>query len=399
MDSYPLPNITHLQKEKYQTSSFKSLVIYSFAIFAMFFGSGNLVFPLQIGVAAGTNWIWSLLGLGITGILLPFLGLFVIKLYKGNYYNFFAEAGLCTKLLLPFFILSLLGSFGVVPRCITVAYGGISVLCPEITLAQFSAIFCVITYVLCLKDKAMVKAIGKWMTPILLLALIMLIVIGIFYSPSITQKIPKEEALMKGLLTGYQTMDLLAAFFFSSFIFTQIKEGIPQLKGDKAVAQFAIKSSLIGALLLILIYAGFVFLGARYSFLVANIAPELFLPTIAQYTMGNNATLLVCIAITFSCLTTAIALNNIYAKHLCGILRLQLAKFPWILLITTAISFVVSLQDFSGIAKILVPILTIAYPAIIALTLLCIFTNTNKTFKTVIFYLITFFMIYKVIAT
>lgn len=117
--------------------------IYGFAIFSMFFGSGNLVFPLQIGQNSGKQWIFGFLGLFITGILLPFLGLFVIKLHRGSYTAFFGEAGAFARFSLPLFTLSLLGSFGVVPRCITVAHGGIEYIFPEIPLGVFSCFFCI----------------------------------------------------------------------------------------------------------------------------------------------------------------------------------------------------------------------------------------------------------------
>ncbi|WP_019215871.1 branched-chain amino acid transport system II carrier protein [Legionella tunisiensis] len=70
---------------------YKSILVYGFAIFAMFFGSGNLVFPLQIGYAVGNSWFMGFTGLLITGILLPLLGLFVIKLYQGNYHAFLVK--------------------------------------------------------------------------------------------------------------------------------------------------------------------------------------------------------------------------------------------------------------------------------------------------------------------
>ena len=130
----------------------KSILTYGFAIFAMFFGSGNLVFPLEIGLHSGSYWIWGFLGLLITGIILPFLGLFVIKTYKGNYLDFFGEAGYYAKILVPFFTLSLLGSFGVVPRCITVAYGGIKFLTPDVSLWSFALLFSIISFFICLYD-------------------------------------------------------------------------------------------------------------------------------------------------------------------------------------------------------------------------------------------------------
>lgn len=195
---------------------YKSILIYSFAIFAMFFGSGNLVFPLQIGLAAGNHWVSGFLGLLVTGIFLPFLGLFVIKLYQGNYRHFFGEAGKIAGIGLPLLMLALLGSFGVVPRCITVAYGSIHFLYPSLALTLFSLFFCAITYLVCLNDKIMVNLLGKWMSPALLAILITLIIVAIIKVPNVSDlslPLPTSNAFTYGFYAGYQTMDLFAAFF------------------------------------------------------------------------------------------------------------------------------------------------------------------------------------------
>ncbi len=377
--------------------SFKTVLLYGFAIFAMFFGSGNLIFPLQIGMASGSNWNISLLGLFITGIFLPLLGLFVIKLYKGDYYAFFGEAGRVSRKLLPFLTLSLLGSFGVVPRCVTVAFGGIHALCPSITLLGFSILFCAVTFLLCLKDKFMVNAIGKWMSPLLLIILCILITLGIWQANDAPLTETRWTAFENGFFTGYQTMDLFAAFFFSSFIFSQIKQGLGAATHESTVLRCAIYSSIIGATLLLGIYAGFVFLGAHYSAFLTHVAPEMLLPTIVQQTMGNTGSILVSIAIVLTCLTTAIALNNIYARYICAELKLAPQRFPLILLGTTALSFTVSLLDFKGISGFLAPILTVLYPGIIILTIMCIITKKYSRSKSLLFYFISLFMAYRLL--
>lgn len=370
------------------------MFVYGFAIFAMFFGSGNLVFPLRIGQFAGDSWLFGFLGLFITGILLPFLGLFVIKLHKGSYTSFFAEAGKFAAIVLPLFTLSLLGAFGVVPRCITVAHGGINYLFPGLSLILFSFLFCAATYFICLKDHIMVNILGKWMSPFLLLSLSILIVVGIFYAPDILPQINSSTALYNGFFTGYQTMDLFAAFFFSALVFKQIQTILPDTDDHKAIIRTALKPSIIGAVMLSAVYLGFVFLGAHYSELLQNIDPELMLPTIANYTLGSYAALIIGGAIVFSCLTTAVALNNIYARYLLNIFKLKEAYFPTVLLGTTFISFGISLLDFKGIASFLAPALEVSYPGLIALTILSIFIKEQKTLKIISFYVITLLMVF-----
>lgn len=317
---------------------YKSILIYGFAIFAMFFGSGNLVFPLQIGYAAGDSWVMGFVGLMLTGILLPLMGLFVIKLYQGNYHAFFGSAGKIAGLLLPLIMLSLLGSFGVVPRCITVAYGSLSYLMPQMKLMPFSFLFCLITFFFCLNDKVMVKVLGKWMSPILLVTLIIMIVVAVFKAPVTESNVLANTAFLNGFTTGYQTMDLFAAFFFSALIFTQIQQQFPNAS-NREILLFAIKPSILGASLLALIYFGFVFLGSHYTSILKNTAPELMLPSIAAQAMGNYATLFIGVAMFFSCLTTTVALNNLYARYLCSALNIKEDKFYLLLLATTGVSF------------------------------------------------------------
>jgi LIVCS family branched-chain amino acid:cation transporter len=95
----------------------------------------------------------------------------------------------------------------------------------------------------------------------------------------------------------------------------------------------------------------------------------------------------------FSCLTTAVALNNIYARYLCSTLRLKDQSFPLVLLGTTLISFTISLLDFRGIALFLAPALEISYPGLIVLTIASIFTSHYRSAKITLFWSITAFMI------
>lgn len=371
----------------------KLIFTYGFAIFAMFFGSGNLVFPLEIGLGAGNQWLFGFLGLFFTGILLPFCGLFVIKLHKGSYQSFFNESGKIAGFMLPLVTLSLLGAFGVVPRCITVAHGGMEYLFEGLSLTCFSLAFCAITFVLCLKDHIMVNILGKWLSPLLVASLVILICVGVYYAPDPISQTTPTIAFQEGFFIGYQTMDLFAAFFFSALVFTQIQALLPETADHRATIKAALMPSIIGATMLALVYLGFVFLGSRYAGLISTIQPEVMLPTIATHALGRSASLLIAVAIIFSCLTTAVALNNIYAQYIITTFKLRPSKFPLILLVTTGVSFWISLLDFKGITAFLGPLLQITYPGLIFLTLFGIYTKKHHTLKQVVFYGVTMIMI------
>ncbi len=374
-----------------------TLLIYGFAVFSMFFGSGNLVFPLQIGHLAGVHWFAAFMGLVLTGVLLPFLGLFVIKLYHGSYVAFFAEAGELARVLLPMLTLGLIGPFGVIPRCIVVAHGGMTYLFPHLSLAVFSILFCVVTGLLCLQEQFMVRVLGKWMSPVLLVALSVLIFMGIKHAPAIGMVTDggMREAFNLGFLTGYQTMDLFGAFFFSALIFLQIQQTMPVTATLPDVIRFAIKSSVVSALLLGAVYVCFVFLGAHYAAFLAHVEPQTLLPTIAYQAMGKQGVLFIAVAMLLSCLTTAVALNNVFVRYVHGLLQGGQRQLMLLLVGAGVISFGFSLLTFNGIAAFLVPILQVLYPGMIALTLLCIVTRKYKSVKIAVFYVICGLMLLK----
>lgn len=365
------------------------VLLYGFAVFSMFFGSGNLVFPLQIGLASGSDWMLGYIGLLFSGIILPVLGLFIIKLYHGNYENFFSNAGVIAQKILPLFTLSLLGSFGVVPRCITVAYGGVSYLLPELSLTSFSIIFCIICFFSCLKENIMFNLLGKYLTPLLLLCLSILIIYGILNTevpyPSSSSSDPKS-GFLSGFLQGYETMDLFASFFFSSLIFNRIREANLHMKNEAYVMKVAVKASIFGGALLSVVYLGFVFLGSKYEPLIRTAEPESYLPIIASSVLGKYASLSISIITLFSCLTTAMALNGIYTKYLCSLCKLKPKYFVRVLGFTTGISFIISLLDFQGIASFLVPILEASYPSLIALTFISLLIRKKNLIKPIVFY-------------
>ena len=145
---------------KTQSFSLKQVFVAGFAMFAMFFGSGNLVFPLIIGKEATSEFHWGIVGFVITGVILPFLGLIAILLYRGNYMIFFARLTKPGAFLLSLFLLALIGPFGVIPRCITVSYGSFLTLFPETPLAIFSFIMCGIVFLLSARENKVVPLMG-----------------------------------------------------------------------------------------------------------------------------------------------------------------------------------------------------------------------------------------------
>lgn len=342
------------------------------ALFSMFFGSGNLVFPLSVGQNSGGHFLLAAIGICLTGVLVPFLGAFAMMLFQGKSERFFGLIGKPAIFWFPLLALSLMGPFGVAARCLTVAHGSFRLIFPELSLSLFSLAACAVIFLAIVKKNRIVPLLGTYLTPLLLLSLAIIGIVSYQLSPN-----PEVEpgrawhALKNGFFEGYQTMDLLAAFFFSSFVIKHLNE-----KMCERPLRVFLQSALIGASLLTIVYAVLVYLGATYAPLLEDIPPEALLGNVAQASLGTLAAPLVCVAVTLACLTTAIVLVSLFADFLKKEIARDKIANATAIAITLAITFAVSTLEFAGIAGFLGPILQTIYPALIVFTLMSIASET-----------------------
>lgn len=347
----------------------KSLILSTgLAMFSMFFGSGNLVFPLVVGQMSDGHFTLAALGILLTGVLVPFLGILVMLLFNGNSTEFFGRLGKPATFWFPLIALSLMGPFGVLARCITVAHGAFKLIVPDTSLWVFSILSCAVVFLLTIRKNRIVPLLGSILTPILLLSLAAIAFFGL-KSADLPQTVTGAawNSFKTGIFQGYQTMDLLAAFFFSAFVIKHLKE-----RQAENLSIF-FKSSLVGAGLLSLVYVVLVLLGAIYAPQLASVPPQEMLAFVAQASIGSLAAPVVCCAVVLACLTTAIVLASLFAEFLKKEVTKDKINLSTALATTLGIAFFTSTLEFSGIASILGPILEAIYPALIVLTVLGIF--------------------------
>ena len=349
----------------------KTVLTAGFAMFSMFFGSGNLVFPLLIGKEALHQYPIAILGLLITAVLVPFLGLISIILFDGNYRVYFERLGKTPAFLLIAIILMLIGPFGVVPRCITVAYGGFNLIYPDLAITSFSFLFCLTIIALIWSKNRVVDIIGLFLTPFKLGGIVILILFGLWYGEQpIENGMSAGESFKNAFFMGYQMMDLMAAFFFSSTIVYYLRSHLSTREDPKVLIKMSISASLIGALLLSLAYIGFVALGAKYAPHLQNANSEQLLVAIGGHALGYFAKPVIAIVLAVGCLATAVILSTLFTDFLVQDVTKDRLKRPYAILITMSITFIVSLLGFSKLMVILGSILNVTYPALIALAIM-----------------------------
>lgn len=329
----------------------------------MFFGAGNVIFPLIVGQMAGGEVGLALLGLILTAVLIPFIGLYSMSLYDGNWEVYFGRLGRIPSFIVVTILLSLLGPFGAIPRCITLSYATFTELIPQMPLMLFSLAVSLCIALLLLKQRRLLDILGAFLTPLLLLSLGWLILRG-FTAPEthIQSSMLRSHAFTYGLREGYQTMDLLAAFFFSGLVCQRLKKE----KGS------ALGASLVGALLLGSVYASFAIISAHQSALLEEVSSENLLGTLGRLLIGGKGGLLVTLIIGLSCFTTALALTEICSDFLrLHVFQGRISRFTAITL-TLFSSSLVSILKFSGIVTLLAPMLKVCYPALLLFAILSI---------------------------
>jgi LIVCS family branched-chain amino acid:cation transporter len=348
-------------------STTKLVLTAGFAMFSMFFGSGNLIFPLLIGFKAQSLYIYAILGFSITAVCVPFLGMLGMMKFKGDRKEYFSILGKTPAFILTLLMLMLMGPFGVIPRCVDVAFGGFEVMYPALPLWMFSAFFCTFIGALIWRTNSIVDIIGLFLTPLKLGSYILLIAAGIWFAAPVTpsQLIPSSSFFL-GLHKGYQTMDLLASFFFASTIYHYLKGALGKNGTDEKLIHMGILSSLVGGALLAACYIGLVMLGHLYSPFLVNVPQESMLAVIAQKTLGKYAVPFIAVTLAVSCLATATILAALFADFVKEDICQNKISRPHGILFTVITGFSLSLLGFETICNWLGYVLEWIYPFLMA---------------------------------
>lgn len=351
-----------------QTQGSSGLFTTGLALFSMFFGAGNLIFPLLIGKTSGTNVWYAISGLGVTAVVMPLLGIAAMVLYQGDYHRFFGRVGRVPGLLLLMLLQFLLGPFGVIPRLITLMHAMAAPYLMDVPLPLFSVLAAGLIFACSFQREKLVGFLGAILTPVLLLSLGALIFFGWISGTAMESSAePATSSFFKGLIGGYQTMDLVAAFLFATVVLPHFqKDGEGRVPLKKIFF-----SSGIAASLLLLSYIGLAIVSAYHGAALApDCPPEQLLSAIATRLLGPAGGCIAAIAVLTACLTTAMTLASIFADYLHKDVCKRKIGDKSALIATLVVATLFANLGFSGIAAFLGPILQVAYPGLILLTVL-----------------------------
>ncbi|MEG1485623.1 MAG: branched-chain amino acid transport system II carrier protein [Bacteroidales bacterium] len=361
--------------------STKDAIIIGFALFSMFFGAGNLIFPAFLGKSLGTEFFIGIIGFIITGVGLPLLAILACAKGDGTFETLTGRINSKFAIICSATLFIALGPMLGIPRTAATTFElTIQPFFPNITPLVAMTGFFALNMVFVLGSKSIIDVIGKYLTPVLLLILAVIIFKGAFSPIGEIVTTEATSVLSKSLLEGYQTMDALAALLFAGIITTSLKS-----KGykNKEMSSMILKSSLIAVLGLAFVYGGLMYIGAQTVDLAgADISKTGLLLLLSKTILGDFGTVVIGIAMGLACLTTSIGLLTAGATFFEKISKGKLTyKFNAIFLAVISLGLACL-----GVDKIVVlsePVLNILYPVAITLVLTTLLSKYLSNIKAV----------------
>lgn len=376
-DQHDMTSLGEMTMEK--KIPFSTYAVIGTMLFGMFFGAGNLIFPIQMGQLAGTNYWLALIGFLVTAIGLPFLGILAIGLSGSNGLRDLAsKVHPVFGLLFALALYLTIGPFFAIPRTATVPFvvGFEPFIDPsQITLwlAVFSFVFFAIVFYFSLNPAKIMDIIGKYLTPAFLVFLFVLIGISLF-SPMGNFVEPAgayiNEAFMTGFKEGYNTMDALASLAFGIVVIHAIKR--TGITDKKEIAKATWKSGIFAMALMMLIYGLITYMGSSSVTAIGTYenGGQIF-AAVADYYFGSYGAILLAIIIVLACLKTSIGLITSCSEFFHEVFpKVSYKAFVVLLCI---VSFVIANVGLTNIITYAVPVLMFLYPLAIVLIILALF--------------------------
>lgn len=364
----------------------KDILILGMMIFALFLGAGNIIFPPMEGFLAGGNWLTSASGFVLTGVLMPFITLVVVTLIgRGEVLSHdlpkWVEVAFWVILYL------VIGSTFAMPRVTNVAY---EMGWQPLNLVEqshynhfiFAAVFNLIGMFFMLKRTTIITTVGKYMTPALLILLVV-VAIGVIGAPLSDIVEPSAshaegKAFSAGLISGYQTMDVLAATAFGGIVARALAA-----KGvfDKTkILKYTLIAGSISVLLLTGLYFSLFYLGATSEQVAFNATNggQIFSRYI-DVLFGTYGVWIMSGIVILANMTTLVGVTSACADYFSKFsARLT---YPFWVVVFTIMTTIISETGLDNLLRITIPALLLIYPVAIMLVVLQLLRSRLPSIK------------------
>jgi len=365
-----------------QRLTFQQRFLVAGTLFGMFFGAGNLIFPVHLGQLAGSNVIPAMIGFIITAVGIPILGVAAIgNTHSDGLQALSSKVGKGYGYVFTCLLYLTIGPFFAIPRCATTSFTtGVAPLLgssiPEsAALLIFSLIFFALVLFFSLRPAKITVWVGKLITPIFLVFLAILVTAALLNPGAAVESIApaegyKDGALFSAFIEGYGTMDAIAGLAFGIVVIDIIRAmGVTQ---DGAIAKDVLRSGILTGILMAVIYIATILMGAQSRGLFETSENGgIALAQIANHYLGSAGSIILALTITFACLKTSIGLVTSCADAFARMFPKALSYKAWAVIFTVG-SFGFSNFGLQSILDYSLPVLMFLYPLAITLILLAL---------------------------
>lgn len=356
----------------------KDIMAVGLTMFAIFFGAGNLIFPPYLGRMTGAEWF-----LGFFFFFIVDIGVSMIAIFATIRSNDLSMTGIPSRLgkkmatVVAIIIATCLAPCLCVPRTAATTFEmGWSQMFPSLSIWVFSFIFFAIVCFLTIRPSKVVDIVGNYLTPILVICILVLIVLGIVDPIGPIAEESTVVTIKEGIINGYQTMDPLGVGLIIVAIMGAVTEKGYATKDVQG--RLLARAALLAGILLFVIYSGLTHLGSTVSsggYEDYNRAA--LLVAITEELLGTWGVIMMAVIVLFACLTTAIGLTSGFAGTLEKLTNGR-CKYKTVVIVMSVFSFVVSNAGIDKIISVAAPILSVIFPCFITMSVLMFFGKYIK---------------------
>nr|WP_105128990.1 branched-chain amino acid transport system II carrier protein [Streptococcus suis] len=354
-------------------------------LFGMFFGAGNLIFPPALGVLSGENFWPAILGFVVSGVGIAVVALIVGTLNPKGYMHEISRKISPTFATIYLVALYLaIGPFFAIPRTATTSFEiGIAPLLSDANLGLwlfgFTALYFVAAYLIALNPSQILNSIGRILTPVFAILIVILVVLGIVKYGS-TNPLPAADAYSAGrafgtgFIEGYNTLDALASIAFSVVAVNTLKQLGFSSKKEYVSTIWSV--GFVVALAFSALYVGLAFLGNHFPVPADVLASKeihkgvYVLSQATQAIFGPSAQIFLAAMVIVTCFTTTVGLivssGEFFAE------RFSRFNYKVYATLFTLIGFGIANLGLSKIIAFSIPVLLILYPITICIILITI---------------------------
>lgn len=362
-------------------------------LFGLFFGAGNLIFPVHLGQEAGANITAANLGLLATGVGLPFLGVIAMGLSQSSgVFELSSRVNKPYAYIFTILLYLVIGPFFALPRLATTSYEiGIAPHIPNnqqgLILAIFSILFFFTAWWFSRKPSKILDYVGKFLNPIFLALLAVLLILAFFNPLGDIASAPVQTdyqsgAFSGGFIEGYNTLDALASLAFGILIIEAIKNR--GIKEPSTIAVDTIKSGTVSIVLMGIIYSLLSYMGTMSlgKFSVSENG-GVALAQISQHYLGTYGSIILALIVIVACLKTGIGLITSFSETFASLFPKQ--KYLFFTIVVSALACLFANVGLTKIIELATPVLMFLYPLAMTLIILAIigrlFNNDPRVYQ------------------